>query len=113
MMDRRRFLEFFAATGVAGTGFAESLWAQTQERPESPISAAMIAHAESVAGLEFTDDEREMMRNGRGVGSKILFELKRRGIKESLAREALQIAYEETTPEAVFSQQLASALVLL
>jgi len=50
--------------GVAGTGFVDALWAQAQEAPDSPITAEMIAAAEGVAGIEFTADEREMMRDG-------------------------------------------------
>ncbi len=49
---------------------------------------------------------REMLRNGRGVGPKVLLELRRRGIKDSLAHEALQAAIEEISPEEVFLQQL-------
>ncbi len=49
---------------------------------------------------------REMLRNGRGVGPRILLELRRRGIKESLAHEALVSASEEIHPEVVFLQQL-------
>ncbi len=49
---------------------------------------------------------REMLRNGRGVGPRILLELRRRGIKESLAHEALQSATEEIPPEDIFLQQL-------
>lgn len=60
--DRRRFLGVCAAFGLAGTGFPEALLAQAQQAPESPITAEMIASAADVAGLEFSDDEREMMR---------------------------------------------------
>lgn len=63
-LDRRRFLSFFSATSVAGTLFPGVLWARVQEQPESPITAAMIAEAEKIAGLELTAEEREMMRNG-------------------------------------------------
>ena len=64
MVDRRQFFEFFGAAGLAGTGFDEALWISTQEDPTSPVTTAMIAAAERVAGLEFDDDEREMMRAG-------------------------------------------------
>ncbi len=64
--DRRRFLAFFYGTGLAGTLFPGVLWARWQQEPESPITAAMIADAEKVAGLEFTPEEREMMRQGLG-----------------------------------------------
>ncbi len=49
---------------------------------------------------------REMLRTGRGVGPKVLLELRRRGIKDSQAREALQKAHEEISAEDVFRQQL-------
>jgi len=64
MIDRRQLLEYFGSAGLAGTGFGEALWSRMQEDPESPVTAAMIAAAERVAGLEFDDDEREMMRGG-------------------------------------------------
>jgi regulatory protein len=49
---------------------------------------------------------REMLRNGRGVGPRILLELRRRGITENLAQDALQTASEEIPPKEVFLQQL-------
>lgn len=49
---------------------------------------------------------REMLRNGRGVGPRILLELRRRGIKESLAHAALLSATLEIPPDEVFRQQL-------
>lgn len=49
---------------------------------------------------------REMLRSGRGVGPRILLELRRRGIKEGLAREALLNATEEIPAPEVFRQQL-------
>ncbi len=49
---------------------------------------------------------REMLRNGRGVGPRVLLDLRRRGIKESLAQEALQSATEEIPTEEVFLKQL-------
>lgn len=64
MIDRRQLLEYFGAAGLGGTGFGEALWSDMQEDPESPVTAAMIAAAEKVAGLEFDADEREMMRGG-------------------------------------------------
>ena len=62
--DRRRFLQFFSASGLAGTLFPGVLWARWQQEPESPITAEMIAEAEKIAGLELNDQEREMMRGG-------------------------------------------------
>ncbi len=64
MIDRRQLFEYFSVAGLAGTGFGEALWSRMQEDPESPVTSAMIASAERVAGLDFDDDEREMMRGG-------------------------------------------------
>lgn len=62
--DRRAFAALFVGTGAAGTLLPETLWARWQEAPESPITVAMIAEAERVAGLQFSPEEREMMRQG-------------------------------------------------
>ena len=63
---------------------------------------------------DYLDDQRyalarcrEMLRSGRGVGPKVLLDLKRRGIAETIAREALQVAGEELSPAQVLRQQLA------
>ena len=63
-LDRRRFMGFFSAAGLGGTLFPGVLWArlQEQEEEEPQITSEMIADAEAIAGLEFTDEEREMMR---------------------------------------------------
>lgn len=68
---RRTFLAAFAGTSLAGTLLPGVLWARWQEEPESPITAAMIAEAERIAGLEMTPEEREMMRGGlaRNLGA--------------------------------------------
>ncbi len=49
---------------------------------------------------------REMLRTGRGVGIKILLDLRRRGVRESLAQEALEEACREYPAEEVLRQQL-------
>ena len=66
-LDRRRFMGACSAAGLSGTLFPGVLWARIQEEaPESPITSAMIAEAEKIAGLELTDEERELMRRGLG-----------------------------------------------
>ena len=59
--DRRQFLEFFSAAG-AGTLFPGVLWAQAQEDGE--ITTETIRAAETIAGIEFTPEEREQMLEG-------------------------------------------------
>jgi Asp-tRNA(Asn)/Glu-tRNA(Gln) amidotransferase A subunit family amidase len=61
-LDRRRFMAAFSAMGLGGTLLPGVLWARAQEAPE--ITTAMVAEAEKVSGLEFTEEEREMMLRG-------------------------------------------------
>jgi hypothetical protein len=55
MLDRRRFLAFVSAVGAVAP---EALWG------ESNPGLRSIAEAEKLAGLEFTDAERELMLEG-------------------------------------------------
>lgn len=63
-MDRRQFMQYFAATGAAGTLFPGVLWATLAAAEEDAVTAEMIAAAEKLAGLEFTEEEREDMARG-------------------------------------------------
>ncbi len=61
-LHRREFLSYFSGVGLAGTLLPGVLWARLQEEPE--LTADMLADAEKVAGLEFTEEERETMLRG-------------------------------------------------
>ncbi len=61
-IDRRRFMAYFSAIGLGGTVLPGALWAKLQE--QGMLSKEMVADAESLAGLEFTDEERDMMMRG-------------------------------------------------
>jgi Asp-tRNA(Asn)/Glu-tRNA(Gln) amidotransferase A subunit family amidase len=61
-LDRRSFMAYFGALGLGGGLFPGVLWARAQEAPE--ITAAMVAEAEKLAGLEFTPAERDLMLRG-------------------------------------------------
>ncbi|HVS16851.1 MAG TPA: amidase [Thermoanaerobaculia bacterium] len=69
-LDRRAFVAFFSATslgtGLGGTLFPGALWARLQESADGPttLTAETLAAAERVAGIELTDDERQMMLRG-------------------------------------------------
>ncbi len=54
-LDRRSFMAYLSVLGIGGAG----LWQQAQQ--EGSITTGMIAEAEGVFGLEFTDEERELM----------------------------------------------------
>ena len=58
---RRRFMAFLGGFGIAGVA-AKGLWAAAEEN--GVVTVAALAHAETLAGLEFTDDERELMLEG-------------------------------------------------
>lgn len=53
---------YFSAIGLGGTLLPGVLWARSQEAQD--ITTAMIADAEELAGLSFTEEEREMMLRG-------------------------------------------------
>ena len=59
--SRRAFLEYFASCGLAGSLFPGALWATAAAQGSPPIDRAAIEQAEKLAGLEFTDAERDQM----------------------------------------------------
>jgi Asp-tRNA(Asn)/Glu-tRNA(Gln) amidotransferase A subunit family amidase len=61
-VERRAFLAYFSLAGLSGTLLPGVLWAQAQQQQR--ITKEMIVSAEAVAGLEFTDAEREEMVRG-------------------------------------------------
>ncbi len=58
-LNRRHFMAYFSALGLGATALPNILWARSQQ--EGRITKQMIAQAEQLAGLEFTDAERELM----------------------------------------------------
>ncbi|MEM7051591.1 MAG: amidase [Acidobacteriota bacterium] len=60
-LDRRRFGALLLSFGVAGGAFPKLLWAAEQE---APITRQDLQHAEALAGLEFSDQERDLMLEG-------------------------------------------------
>ena len=60
LVDRRRFMAFLGGFGVAGLA-ADRLWAAAAQ---GAITAADLEHAARIAGLDFTEDERDLMLEG-------------------------------------------------
>ncbi len=60
--DRRRFTAFLTAFGLAGTALPRLLWAEVEA--QGAVSLEALKGAEQLAGLVFTDDERELMLEG-------------------------------------------------
>lgn len=61
-LDRRRFMAYFSSIGLGGTVLPALLWPKVQQAGE--ITKEMVAAAEDIAGLDFTDEERELMLGG-------------------------------------------------
>ena len=75
-LDRRTFLAYFTHAGLATTLFPGALWAAAEK--EQTITKTMVADAAKVAGLEFTDEQEQMMLedlNGRLDAYKAIHDL--------------------------------------
>jgi Asp-tRNA(Asn)/Glu-tRNA(Gln) amidotransferase A subunit family amidase len=62
--SRRKFFAYFSSIGLSATLLPEILWSKLQEDKEQKITKTMIQEAEKVAGLDFTEEERELMVEG-------------------------------------------------
>ncbi len=61
-IDRRSFMAYFSSLGLGATALPTMLWEQQQQ--EGPITVDTLVDAEAMIGLEFTDEERELMVSG-------------------------------------------------
>jgi Asp-tRNA(Asn)/Glu-tRNA(Gln) amidotransferase A subunit family amidase len=61
---RRRFMGYFGGVGLASTLLPGVLWAKMQEQQAERVTAAMIKDALAIAGLEFTEEQRQQLVNG-------------------------------------------------
>ena len=62
--DRRSFMAYFSSIGLGSTLLPGVLWSQLQQQQASTITPGMIAVAEEIAGVKFSDDERTAMVRG-------------------------------------------------
>jgi Asp-tRNA(Asn)/Glu-tRNA(Gln) amidotransferase A subunit family amidase len=62
--SRRRFLGYFSGIGLSSTLMPGALWAKVHESQEPKITPAMVKAASQVAGLDFNDEELEMILEG-------------------------------------------------
>jgi hypothetical protein len=63
-LTRRRFFAYCSSLGLSSTLLPGVLWARLQDSETPRITREMLEDAERVSGLEFTDDERELMLQG-------------------------------------------------
>lgn len=62
--DRRTFMAYFGSIGLGTTLLPGVLWSQLQQPQAPEITKEMIASAEEMSGVHFSDDERTaMLRN--------------------------------------------------
>ena len=71
--DRRAFMAYFSSIGLGSTLLPGVLWGQLQQQQQGPaITPEMIASAEEIAGVKFSDEERQaMVRNLQGARTAI------------------------------------------
>src|SRR5437899_994020 len=62
--DRRGFIAYFATLGLSSTLLPGVLWARVQEDKADRITPAMLKDALAVAGLEFTEEQRQQILAG-------------------------------------------------
>jgi Asp-tRNA(Asn)/Glu-tRNA(Gln) amidotransferase A subunit family amidase len=62
MLDRREFMATCAISGLSATLLPGVLWGLAQEQQR--VTLAMIEQAEKIAGLEFTEPQRNQLLNG-------------------------------------------------
>ncbi|UCF14015.1 MAG: hypothetical protein JSW59_11440, partial [Phycisphaerales bacterium] len=63
-ISRRSFMSCASGLGLTSTVMSGALWAKVAGDKEPEITKEMLQDAERLAGLEFTEDERELMVEG-------------------------------------------------
>src|SRR5215510_11872311 len=58
---RRRFLAFFSSVGLSSMLLPGVLWARMQQTGAQKVTKQMFRDATAVAGIEFSDEEHEML----------------------------------------------------
>jgi Asp-tRNA(Asn)/Glu-tRNA(Gln) amidotransferase A subunit family amidase len=82
-MDRRQFMAYCSAIGLGSGSIGGLLWQQAQET--GTITREMLAEAETVFGLQFEDDERELMLEGLNRNLRRLEQIRELDISNSVA----------------------------
>jgi Asp-tRNA(Asn)/Glu-tRNA(Gln) amidotransferase A subunit family amidase len=101
-LTRRSFLAYFSGLGLSGTVLPGVLWAKMKEDEVNKITKEMLQDAEQIAGLEFTDQERELMVDGLNGHLKRYQKLREVQLDNSVA-PALQ--FNPVTPNMSFEKK--------
>jgi Asp-tRNA(Asn)/Glu-tRNA(Gln) amidotransferase A subunit family amidase len=62
--SRRQFIGYFSSIGLSSTLLPGALWAEVQGQGATKVTPEMLKHALDVAGLEFSDEQRDAILNG-------------------------------------------------
>jgi Asp-tRNA(Asn)/Glu-tRNA(Gln) amidotransferase A subunit family amidase len=82
---RRQFITYFSSVGLASTLLPGVLWAKLQDEQTARVTSAMLKDALAVAGLEFSDEQREQMLTGVNQNLERYAELRQIRIDPNLA----------------------------
>ncbi|KPJ89939.1 MAG: amidase [Gemmatimonas sp. SG8_17] len=82
-MDRRQFMAYCSAVGLGSGSIGSLLWQQAQET--GTITKEMLAEAETVFGLRFEEDERELMLEGLNRNLRRLEQIRELDISNTVA----------------------------
>lgn len=63
-IDRRAFIAYFSGAGLATTLLPGALWTQVASAQSTEITPEMVEAAAKIAGLDFTQEEREQIAKG-------------------------------------------------
>ncbi|HET9441661.1 MAG TPA: amidase [Longimicrobiales bacterium] len=75
-LDRRAFVNYFTGIGLGTTLMPGALWAAYQQQQEDRITKQMIQNAEALAGLEFTEAERDAIVRGVNTNARAYAQLR-------------------------------------
>ena len=93
--DRRGFIAHMSAFGVAGKLLPGALWARMQERGET--ISEMLEDADAVAGLSFTEEERELMLERLNRNRQAYLALRERAVPNEVRTTWGATPYEDQT----------------
>ena len=83
-ITRRGFLRSISAGGVSSVLFAEGLSAEVKEKQSGELDTNVIEQAERIAGLDFTQEQREMMLDGLKEQLESIKKLRETGLDNSV-----------------------------
>ncbi len=101
-ISRRSFTAYLSGFGITSTVLTSSLWAKLQENESTKITKDMLRESERLAGLEFSDRERELMLDGLNNYLKTYQALRQVSLSNDVA-PALQ--FNPIPPGKVFDKQ--------